>query len=61
MFIYLKHRKSRYIYSKNETTYHSKIPSLKSEKFIENFFINKNLKFLVELSKKKTLSKSNDS
>ena len=42
-------------------TYHSKIPSLKSEKFIENFFINKNLKFLVELSKKKTLSKSNDS
>ena len=34
-------------------TYHSKIPSLKSKKFIENFFINKNLKFLVELSKKK--------
>ena len=34
-------------------TYRSKIPSLKNQKFIENFFINKNLKLLVELSKKK--------
>tara|TARA_B100000768_G_C11202112_1_gene342222 strand:- start:65 stop:871 length:807 start_codon:yes stop_codon:yes gene_type:complete len=32
--------------------YHVKIPSLRSKKFIENFFINKNLKLLVQLSKK---------
>ena len=37
-------------------TYRSKIPSLKNQKFIENFFINKNLKLLVELSKKKKSS-----
>ena len=35
-----------------KSTYRSKIPSLKNDKFIENFFINKNLKLLVELSKK---------
>ena len=33
-------------------TYRSKIPSLKNKKFIEKFFINKNLKLLVDLSKK---------
>ena len=38
-----------------KSTYRSKIPSLKNQKFIENFFINKNLKLLVELSKKKNL------
>ena len=32
--------------------YQLKIPPLRSKKFIENFFISKNLKFLVELSKK---------
>ena len=32
--------------------YHLKIPTTKSKKFVENFFISKNLKFLVELSNK---------
>ena len=32
--------------------YQIKLPSLKSKKFIENFFIKKNLKILVELSKR---------
>ena len=32
--------------------YHLKIPTSKSKKFVENFFISKNLKFLVELSNK---------
>jgi hypothetical protein len=31
--------------------YHVKLPSLRSKKFIENFFINKDLKLLVQLSK----------
>jgi len=33
----------------------------KNQKFIENFFIKKGLKLLVDLSKKKTFSKSNGS
>ncbi len=36
-----------------KSTYRSKIPSVKDQKFIERFFIDKNLKSLVELSKKK--------
>ena len=36
-----------------KSTYRSKIPLVKDRKFIESFFINKNLKSLVELSKKK--------
>ena len=32
----------------------------KNNKFIENFFIKKGLKPLVDLSKKKTFTKSND-
>jgi len=32
--------------------YHEKLPSLRSKKFIENFFINKDLKSIVQLSKK---------
>jgi hypothetical protein len=38
-----------------------KIPANKNQKFIENFFIKKGLKLLVDLSKKKKrFSKSND-
>ena len=35
-----------------KSLYHLKIPTTKSKKFVENFFISKNLKFLVELSNK---------
>ena len=37
-------------------SYDLKIPSLKNKKSIENFFINKNLESIVELSKKPTVS-----
>ena len=40
--------------------YKCKKPINKNNKFIENFFIKKGLKPLVDLSKKKTFTKSND-
>ena len=38
-----------------KNSYQFKIPKIKSRKFIENFFVSKNLKFLLELSKKRQL------